>query len=160
TWAANWSSVNRADVDDRLGEGLRGFLGQVVPDAACDGPVLVVAGELAGVGAGVRVRRAVGVAFERDGGHGDGPGGTPRRLQVVVVRLAGGQAQPPPIIVDHDGDVIGVVEGGRGARERGVIEGPPRGGELPDEPVELAPVPGVAGPAALGGEVVLVPPGV
>ena len=27
-------------VGDRLGEGVRGFLGQVVPDAAGDGPVL------------------------------------------------------------------------------------------------------------------------
>jgi len=30
------------DVDDSLGKGLRGFLGQVVPDAALDDPVRVV----------------------------------------------------------------------------------------------------------------------
>jgi hypothetical protein len=42
------SPVKRVDVDDRLGEGLRGLLGQVVPDAALDRPVLVLARELAG----------------------------------------------------------------------------------------------------------------
>src|SRR5215472_18325622 len=51
--------LERVDVEDRLGEGLRGFLGQVVPDAARDRPVLVLACELAGVSAWVRVRRAV-----------------------------------------------------------------------------------------------------
>ena len=59
------------DVDDRLGEGLRRFLRQVVADAALDGPVRIPAGEFPGVGGGLRMRRAVGVAFHRDGGHGD-----------------------------------------------------------------------------------------
>src|SRR5580700_10499158 len=59
------------DVDDRFGKGARGFLRQIVPDAARDGPVRIFAGELLGVGAGLRMRRAVGVAFHGDGGHGD-----------------------------------------------------------------------------------------
>src|SRR5215468_4462363 len=54
---------------------------------------------------------------------------------------------------------MGVVEGGRGARERGVVKGPLRRGELPDELAEFAPVLVVAGPAAVGAEVELVPPG-
>jgi hypothetical protein len=33
------------NVDDGLGKGLRSFLRQIVPDAARDGPVLVLAGE-------------------------------------------------------------------------------------------------------------------
>ena len=55
-------------------------------------------------------------------------------------------------------DVIRVVEGRRAALERGVVEVPLRRGELPDELGEVAPVLVVAGPAALGGEVVLIPP--
>jgi hypothetical protein len=35
------SPAERVDVGDRLGEGLRGFLGQVVPDAALDQPALI-----------------------------------------------------------------------------------------------------------------------
>ena len=65
-------AINSAsDIDDGLGKGLRRFLWQVVPDAALDEPVLVSAGELLGVGARVRVWRAVGIALKRDGGHGN-----------------------------------------------------------------------------------------
>jgi len=88
--------------------------------------VLGLACEFAGVGAGFGVRRAVGVAFEGDGGHGDGRELGELPFQVVVLRLARGQADPPAVVVDHDRDVVGVVEGGRGARERGVVEGPLR----------------------------------
>jgi len=63
-----------------------------MPDAAVDDPVFVLAGEFAGVGAGVRVRRTVGVALQGDGGHGDGREIGEPPLQVVVLRLAGGQA--------------------------------------------------------------------
>ena len=35
-------------------------------------------------------------------------------LQIVKGRLAFGQAKPPTVIVDDDGDMIGIVEG-RGA---------------------------------------------
>ena len=31
-------------------------------------------------------------------------------LERVVLRLAVGQTQPPPVVVGHDGDVIGVGE--------------------------------------------------
>jgi signal transduction histidine kinase len=55
--------------------------------------------------------------------------------------------------VDHDRDVIRVVEGGRAARERIVAESPLRRGEPPDELAELAPLLVVAGQAAVGGEV-------
>jgi hypothetical protein len=39
-------------------------------------------------------------------------------LQPGIVGLAVGQAQPPAVVVDHDRDVVAVVEGGRA-----VIEG-------------------------------------
>ena len=48
------------DVDDGLGKGLGSFLRQVVPNAAGDDPVLVLAGKFLGVGAGVPVRRPAG----------------------------------------------------------------------------------------------------
>src|SRR5262249_43478580 len=56
------------------------------------------------------------------------------------------------------GDVVRVVEGGCAAVERGIVELPLRRGELPDQPVEVAPVLLVAELAALGGEIKLVPP--
>lgn len=61
-------------IDHRLGERPRVFLRQVVADAAADQAELVFAGETLGVIRGVRVRRAVGIAFEGDGRHADGWG--------------------------------------------------------------------------------------
>ena len=104
------------------------------------------------------MRGAVGVAFEGDGRHGDDGRLGQSALQRVVLRLAVAQADPPAVVVDHDRHVIGVVERGGAALERGVVEVPLRRGRPPDEPRELAPVALVPGPAALGREVVLVPP--
>ena len=104
------------------------------------------------------MRRAVGVAFEGDRRHADDGRLGQAALQRVVLRLAVAQADPPAVVVDHDRDVIRVVERGGAALERGVVEVPLRRGRPPDEPRELAPVALVPGPAALGREVVLVPP--
>ena len=91
-------------------------------------------------------------------GHRDHrPFGEPL-LQVSVFRLSLRHPEPPAIVVDHDRDVVGVVEGRRAAVERGLVELPFRRRGSPDQPRELAPVPLVARAAALGGEVVLVPP--
>ena len=54
------------DVDDRLGEGLWGFLRQIVPHAARDEAVLIFTREFAAIGRGFRMGRAVGVAFHSD----------------------------------------------------------------------------------------------
>src|SRR5512132_3037292 len=51
------------DVDDRLGEGLRSLLGQIVTDAALDDPVRIFAREFFGIGIGVRVWFTVGIAL-------------------------------------------------------------------------------------------------
>ena len=59
------------DVDDRLGKGLWGFLRQVVPHAARDEPMLIFTREFAAISRGFRMGRAIGVAFEGDGGRGD-----------------------------------------------------------------------------------------
>src|SRR5215472_527409 len=86
-WRRDLHRSEAAGVGDRLGEGLRGFLGQVVPYAAEDGPVRVLAGEFAGIGAGIGVWCAVGVALEGDGGHGDTREFSEPPLQIVVFRL-------------------------------------------------------------------------
>ena len=86
------------------------LLRQVVPDAARERPVRVPARELLGVGEG-RDGRAVGIAFQRDRGHIDRRRDGEPLLQFVVLRLALGQAQAPAVVVDHDGDVVRIVEG-------------------------------------------------
>ena len=45
-------------VDDSLGKSLRGFLREIVSDAARNSPVLVLAGELLRIRTGMRMRRA------------------------------------------------------------------------------------------------------
>src|SRR4051794_12840179 len=52
------------DVENRLSEGVGSLLRKVVAAPAVDGPVLVPAGELAGVRTRVGMRGAVGVPFE------------------------------------------------------------------------------------------------
>jgi hypothetical protein len=110
------------------------------------------------MGAGVRMGGAVGVAFRGDGGYADHRPVGELLLQLLVVGLAVGQVEPPAVVVDHDLDVIGVVEGRRAAIEGGVVEVPLRRSGPPNELGEVAPVGVVPGPAAFGGEVVLVPP--
>jgi hypothetical protein len=61
--------------------------------------------------------------------------------------------------MDDDGDVIGIVEGGGGEIERGIVKVPFRRSELPDKLVEVMPVLLVAEPAACGGKIKLVPSG-
>ena len=82
-------TVNFADC---VGERLRRLLRQVVPDAALDDTVRVFAREFPGVDAGVRVWRAVGVAFKCDSGHGDYGSCGQTLLKLVILRLAFGQA--------------------------------------------------------------------
>jgi hypothetical protein len=57
------------------------------------------------------VRCAIGVALKGDGGHGDDWTFGKPLFEIVVFRLAFGQSEPPAIIVDHDGDMIRIVEG-------------------------------------------------
>src|SRR4029453_14754001 len=58
-------------VDNSFGKGLGAFLGQVVPDTARDSAMFVWAGEFLRVGARIRVRGAVRISLERNGGHGN-----------------------------------------------------------------------------------------
>ena len=58
----------RTSIENGGGERLRCFLRQVVPDTTGQFAVLVFAREPLGVGSGRRMRRAVGIALERDAG--------------------------------------------------------------------------------------------
>src|SRR2546425_11964230 len=60
--------------------------------------------------------------------------------------------------MDHDADMIWIVEGRCAAIERGIIEVPLRRSDLPNQLRKVVPVFVVAGPAAFRGKVILVPP--
>jgi hypothetical protein len=90
---------------------LRGLLRQVVPDAARDGPVLVLARELVPVGGGLGVGCTVGVTFESDRRNGDDRAGGELPFEFVVAFFAAGQAEPPAVVVDHDANVWGSITG-------------------------------------------------
>src|SRR6185369_15778438 len=136
----------------------RRLLWQVVADAAAQRAVLVFARELFGVSGGRRVRRAVGVALHRDARHRDGRRYGQARFQRVVFTFAIGQAQAPAVVVDDDVHMVRIVEGRGAARIGRFVESPFRRCGLPDQMVEVAAVRLVAQAAALGGEIVLVPP--
>lgn len=61
TWPVRRSlaSAFGRDVDDSFRKGLRGFLGEIVPDATLDGPVRILPGEFFGIGGGLGMRCAV-----------------------------------------------------------------------------------------------------
>src|SRR5208337_5029657 len=140
--------------DDCLSESLWGLLRQIVPDPALDESVRIFAGELACVSARLRVWGAVRVTFEGNDGHSDCGTLSKPPFDIVIFRLALGQAEPPAVVVNPNGDVVRIVEGRSGAVERGVIEVPLRRCEAPNQLRKVAPVSVVASPAALRGEVI------
>src|SRR5881227_1031860 len=121
------------DIDDSLGKGLGSFLRQIVPDAARDDPVFIAAREFPGIGTGLRVWCAIGIAFKSNRGHSDVRTCGELLFQIVIVRLAFSQSQPPAIILDHDADMIRIVEGRGAALEGGLVEVPVWRSDLPNE---------------------------
>jgi hypothetical protein len=75
--------------------------------------VCVLARELPGIGTRVRVWRAIGVTLEGNRRHGDDRARGQSLFQVVVLRLALGQTEALAVVVDHDADMVRVVEGRR-----------------------------------------------
>ena len=107
-------------------------------DATLDNPECIFTGEFFAIArVVVRVRRAVGIAFKSDCRHGDGWSLKQFLFKVVVLRFSLSQVEPPAIVVNDDGDVIGVVEGLRGAIVGCVVKVPLRRRGLPDEFVEV-----------------------
>src|SRR5581483_1359343 len=105
------------------------------------------------------MRRAIGIAFHGDGGHGDRWKCGELRFDRLVSGLALGETEAPAVVMDRDGDMVRIVESLGAAREGRVVELPLRRGRLPDQPGEIVRVFLVSRAAALGGEVELVPPG-
>ena len=117
----------------------------------------IFARKFPGIGCSAR-RRTVEITGNRDRRHSDNRSFEKFVFEVVVSRLAFSQAQSPAVIMDHDVDVIGVVEGLRSSIESGIVEVPFRRDNLPDELVEIVPVLAVAEAAAFDRKIVLVPP--
>jgi hypothetical protein len=129
-----------------------------MPDASSDIPVRILAREFLGVSARIRMWCAIGIAFHGDSGDADDWRFGKALFQIVILRLAFRQTKPPAVIVDHDCDVIRVVERRRTSVERGIIEVPLRRSELPGQLGKIAAVFVVAVPAAIRGEIKLIPP--
>src|SRR5450755_3350280 len=104
------------------------------------------------------MRSAIGITFKGDRRHSDNRKLGDPPLQIVILPLAVDEAQSPAVIVNHDSHIVRVVERRRGAIKRGIVEGPLRGSEPPNELPEIVPVLVVAEHAAFRGEVILVPP--
>src|SRR4029450_9529766 len=104
------------------------------------------------------MRRAVGVSLKRDRGDGDDRTRGEPPFEIAEPALPVGEAESPAVVVDHDRDVIRVLERLGTALEGLVIEVPPWRRCVPDQLGELIPVLLVAGPSALGREIELVPP--
>src|SRR5712692_11205970 len=96
----------------------------------------------------IRVWCAIGITFQGYGRHGDDRKLRKPSFEIVILRLALNQAQPPAVIIDHDAHVIGVVEGRGAASERSVAEAPLGRRELPNELRAVVPVLVVAGATA------------
>jgi hypothetical protein len=82
-----------------------------VPDTTLDDPVRIFAREFLGIGTDVWVRCTIGITFEGNGGHGDDRTFGKLLFQIVIFRFAFSQAEPPAVVMDHDVDMIRVVEG-------------------------------------------------
>ena len=129
-----------------------------MPNASTDDAMRVLAAEVFRIRTAIRVGCAIGISFKRNGGHRDRRGAGEALFKLVVLSLALRQAEPPAVIVDDDPDMIGVVEGNCATLERGIVEIPPWGRQLPNEPGESPSIFLIARAAAFGGKMILVPP--
>ena len=75
-------------VGDGLGESPQSLLRQVVPDAARDAPMRVLARELCPMRAGIGMGRTIGITFEGDCWHGDLGAAGELLFQILVSCLA------------------------------------------------------------------------
>ena len=124
--------LESVDVDHRLSKGLWRLLWEIVSDAAADNSMFVFPGELLAVDIAVRVGRAIGIAFKGDCRNSDDRTRCQLVLERVVFRIALCDADPPAVVMYHDGNVVRIGERRCGAIERGIIEAPLRRGDLPD----------------------------
>jgi hypothetical protein len=100
----------------------------------------------------------IGIPFQSDGRHSNRRRLSEPLFQSVIFRTAFGQAQSPAVVMDHDDDMIRIVEGRCRAVEGCVIEVPLGRSDLPDELRKFIAVLFIARTAAFSGEVELIPP--
>ncbi len=79
-----------------------------MPDAAFDSAVRIFTREFLGIGTGIWMRRAVGITLQRNGGYGDRRECGESLVNLVINRLAIGQAKPPAGVIDNEAKVIPV----------------------------------------------------
>src|ERR1051326_5526857 len=101
------------------------------------------------------MRRSVGITFKGDRWYDNNWTFDESFFEIVIFRLAFSHTDPPAVVVNHDGDVVRVVERRCSAIEGGVIEVPLGRSELPNELREIMPIFLVAGAAVLRGEIIL-----
>ena len=142
---------------DRAGECVWRLLGKVVTRVehlvVHAGPGEVTCRRAAVSGREVAICQAV----QGDSRDCDGRLRSELLLDLVVGRVAGCESEAMTVGVQHDVDIVGIVEGHRGTFQRGVIEVPVRRVARPDHFGDFAPVGGETGSATLGQEVVEVP---
>jgi hypothetical protein len=68
--------------------------------------------------------RTVRIAFKGDRRHGNDRAAGELPLQIVILCLALCEADAPTIVVDHNADMISIVEGCGAPIERRVVESP------------------------------------
>src|ERR1700722_1474021 len=78
-----------------------------------------------------RRRNAVRITIERDGWNLNRGLRRQAALQIGITRIAGGEPVAVTIAVDHDVDIIGIIEGRRGPVEGRIVEMPARRPLLP-----------------------------
>src|SRR5690606_18834801 len=129
------------------------LLRQVVSNATDHIPVLIRTGELAHVTLRKRVRCAIRIAFEcyrRDADRWQLRKPCFNSRQGWIARY---KPESPAVVVDHDGNVIWILEGARTPVEGGIVESPSWGCESPYQTGKFSAIVRVADAPALGGEV-------
>ena len=113
----------RGQLPDGIRKSRRIFLGQVVPGIRND-TVLSIARESRRGGFSIRCRyNAVGISVHRDRWHADSRLRGKPLLEILILRVASGVAESVTIRMDHDIDVVGIVERLSAPAERRVGRG-------------------------------------
>jgi hypothetical protein len=95
-----------------------------MPDTSADGPIRIFAGEPACVGAWLQMGCSIVIALKGYCWHSDNRAFGKPLLQVVVLRFTLRKPLPPTIIMNDNGDMVGIIERGSRAVEGGIIEIP------------------------------------
>src|ERR1700752_1540651 len=118
----------------------------------------ILAGESLRIRTGIRMRRAIGIAFQGNCRNGDDRTVSEPLLQIVITRLAFNEAKTPTVIVNHDLSMIRILEGRGTAIKGGIVEVPFWRSLPPNELGKIVPIFFIADPAAFGRKVILIPP--